>query len=97
MVLGVETLVGGSILLGLFGQVLEETIGQRLAQLAHQVGVLHPLAGDVERQVLAVDHTANKPQPLREKPLRLGIDEYLAAIQMNLGLLTHHSRHFETA
>ena len=97
VVLGVKPIVSRGILLGLFGQMLEEAIGQRLAQLAHEVGVLHPLAGDIERQVFAVHHTAHEAQPLRQESLGLGLDEHLAAIEMNFRLLADHAGHFQTA
>ena len=51
---------------------LEHALGQHVVQLPHQRAVLHRLARDIQRQILAIDDAAQEAQPLGEEALRRG-------------------------
>ena len=83
--LRVEVLVGLGAILGLFLEELEEPLRDDLVQLLDQSAILHRLARDVQRQVLAVDDPLEEAEPLGQQVLRLGVDQDLAAVEGNAG------------
>ena len=53
-----KVVIDFGLLLRLFFECLEEALGDDLVELLDQRAVLHRLAGDVERQVGAIDDAA---------------------------------------
>ena len=95
LVFAVEPGVGLRVLLRLLIEEFEELAGQDLVQPLQERGVLHRLAGDVEREILAVDDPLEKAEPFGEEPLGFSLDEYLPAVQVHLGLHPPHAHRFE--
>jgi hypothetical protein len=73
---------------GLLVEELEEALGDDLAQLLEQGLVLHGLARDVQREILAVYDALEETQPLGQQILRRGVDQDLAAVEGHGGLET---------
>jgi hypothetical protein len=49
------------------------------------------LSRDIERQVLAINHTLDEPQVTWEELLTVGLDQDLPGVEMDLGLILWHS------
>ena len=82
-----ELLVLRRVLARLLVEPLEDALRHDGAQLADERAVLRVLAGDVQREVLAVDRALQEAQPLGEDVLRLRLDEDLPAVQVDGALL----------
>ena len=67
--------------LRLLVEELEKTLGDDPVQLLDERPVLHRLAGDVEREVLAVDDPLQEAEPLRQQVLWPGVDQDLPAVE----------------
>jgi hypothetical protein len=67
----------------LFIEPLEHALREHLVQLPQERAVLHRLARDIQRQIFAVDDAAEEPQPFGKEPLRLWLDEHLAAVEIS--------------
>ena len=80
---GVEFCVCVWPLGGLFFEQFEKTFGDDLVQFLDERFVLHGLARDVQREILAIDHALHEAQPLGEKILRFGVDQHFAAKERN--------------
>ena len=91
LVFRIKFLIRRGILLRLFLEEFQETRGQHLVQLLQQRRVLHRLARDVQRQILAVHHALEEAQPVREQPLGLRLNQHLAAIQVYFGIHAPHA------
>ena len=79
----------------LLAEEFDEPLGDHLAQLAHQGVVLQRLAGDVERQVLGIDHPFEKAQPFRQDIFAVLIDQHLLAVEIDAGLHPAHAQDLE--
>ena len=66
-----------------FVEPFEHALREHVIELSHQRAVLHRLARDVERQILAVHEPAQKAQPIRKERLRFRLDEDLAAVKVH--------------
>lgn len=75
-------------------EMFEEAFGDDVSQFANQGGVLHGLAGDVEREIFAVDDAADEAHPVGEKLGGLGVDEDLFAVEGDAGLGLTHAHEF---
>ena len=89
--LGVELVVGVGAGFGFFGEEFEEALRDDLVELLDEGAVLHRLAGDVEREVFAIDDALHEAEPLGEQVLGFGVDEDLAAVEGNGGLEAGHA------
>ena len=89
----VELLVEGleflRIGLRLLLEHLDHPLADHAAELPHQRAVLHGLAGNVQRDVGAIDHSLHEAHPIRQQALRRGIDQHLLAVERDrrLGLV----------
>ena len=79
------------IVLSFFIKVLEQAFSDDIAEFAYKSRVLHGLAGDVEGEVLAIDHAADETHPVREELGGLGVDEDFFAIEGDTGFGLAHA------
>ena len=77
----IELLELGLVQARLLVELANNSLGENGAQLSDQVAVLQELAGEVEGNVLAVDHALHEAQPARQNLVRLGKDQHLFAVQ----------------
>mmetsp|Transcript_41653 Transcript_41653/g.95434 ORF Transcript_41653/g.95434 Transcript_41653/m.95434 type:complete len:433 (-) Transcript_41653:340-1638(-) len=87
----VELEVAFLVVLGEVLEKLDHSLGEHARDLLHERGVLHRLSRDIQRQVLRIDHSFEKSHPFGEQPLRSGLNEHLAAVQVDAALLARHA------
>ena len=74
--------------------MLDEALGDNVADLAHQGIVLEHFAGNVQGQVLAVHHAVQEAQPFRKQAFRLGVNQHALAVQGDAGVHAAEAEHF---
>ncbi len=75
------------LVLGHFGQLAEQLLGEGGADFADEQVVLQGLAADVQRQVLGVHHAAYEHEILRDEVLVLALDEHTADVEVEAPVL----------
>ena len=89
-----EIVIYFGFLFGFFFECFEEALGDDLVQFLNQGAILHRLAGNVERQVGAVDDATHEAQPVGKEILRLVVDEHFAAVEAYTRLHTAKTEAF---
>ena len=82
----VEVGVAVGVLLGLLLEELQVALRDDAVELLDERGVLHGLAGDVQREIGGIDDALEEAQPLGEQALGLGVDEDVFAVERDARL-----------
>ena len=92
--LGVETAVFVRIGFGFAVEEFEEALGDDVPEFLDEGAVLHGFAGDIEREVIAIDDAAEEAEPFREEALGVSVDEDAAAVEGDAGFGLAHAPWF---
>ena len=82
---GVELVVGIDAILGFLLEEFEQAFRDNRVQFRDEGFVLHGLARDIEREILAIDDALEETQPLGEQVLGFRVDENFAAVESDGG------------